>query len=431
MGRLVRLAVPALLGVLVTGSLTACTSEPAPTDVTVAWADATHQQVRVTWKESGDQPNKVSVDGVAAAPPDIVQYLSADTPNTTLLRALDFPKDGTFRISVVIGSLSGGITSKPGLSPMFDTDGPAAPVLTSVGTRRDGGVEVAWRPGSQAEDFTPGDPLDVKGLITTFVPTVNGAGPYQGRPLAAAGRSQRQVITGVDPPFLFNVRAGNEWGGSYGASVVADTTTTTAVYPRLTVFSLATPIRGRVTRHRLVCHDGACAAAAMPGPGLPVVLQARTAESKPWAAVATTRTRAGGTFYFAPRSPGVRQYRVVSATYTGSPWMAFGSRSGAGVIGARVRVWSRFSAPVARYRQQVTATVRIWPARSVRTTFQRWNGRGWVNVKYVAVRNGVGSYRFTALMRGSYGFRFVVPSVTYAGRTITGYSTRSMVLTTR
>ncbi len=431
MGRPVRLAAPALLGVLLAGSLAACTSDPAPTDVIVAWADSTHQQIRVTWKDSGSQPNKVSVEGVASASPDIVQYLSSDAPNSALLQAQDFPKDGTFRVSVVVGSMSGGISSKTGQSPMFDTDGPAAPVLTTVDTRDNGAVEVAWRPGSQAEDFTPGDPLDVNGADTSFVPMVNSAGESDGRPLSGATRANRQVIEGIAPPFLFNVRAANEWGGSYGAQVVADTTTTTAVFPRLTVFSLATPIRGRVTRHRVVCHDGACGVEPMPGPGLPVVLQARTAESKPWAAVAITRTTDGGTFYFGPRSPGVRQYRVVAATYTGSPWMAFGSVSGSSVIGARVRVWTSFSAPVARMRQQVTASVRVWPARNVRTTFQRWNGRGWVSVKYVGVRNGVGSYRFTALMRGSYGFRFVVPPVTYAGRTISGYATRSMVLTTR
>jgi hypothetical protein len=431
MRRPVRLAAPALLVVLMAGSLTACTSDPAPADVAVAWADSSHQQIRVTWKDSGNQPNKVSVEGVASESPDIVQYLSSDAPNSTLLRALDFPKDGTFRVSVVVGSMSGGTSSKAGRSPMFDTDGPAAPVLTSVGTRDDGAVDVAWRPGTQAEDFTPGDPLDVRGVTTSFVPMITTAGATEGVPLSGATRTNRQMIQGIAPPFLFGVRTANEWGTSNGASVVADTTTTAAVYPRLTVFSLATPIRGRVTRHRVVCHDGGCGVEAMPGPGLPVVLQARTAESKPWAAVATTRTAEGGTFYFGPRSPGVRQYRVVAATYTGSPWMAFGSSSGAGVIGARVRVWTSFSAPVARLRQQVTASVRVWPARNVRTTFQRWNGRGWVNVKYVVVRNGVGSYRFTALMRGSYGFRFVVPPFTYAGRAMTGYATRSMVLTTR
>lgn len=430
MGRLARRAVPVVLAATLAGSLTACTSEPAPTDVAVAWADASHASVRVTWKESGDQPNKISVEGVAAAAPDIVQYIPAEAANTVLLRALDFPKDGTFRVSVVIGSLSGGITSKAALSPMFDTDGPAAPVLGSVSSVK-GGVLVNWRPGQAGEDFTPGDPLDVKKPVITFGAMVNGAGAQGLKPLAAAGRTQRQLIKGVRPPYLFNVRAVNEWGSTYGASVVADTTTTSAAYPRLTVFSLATPIRGRVTRHRLTCHDGTCAPVAMPGPGLPVVLQARADASKPWAAVSSTRTRAGGTFYFAPRSPGARQYRAVATTYTGSPWMAFGSPAAPGSIGSRVRVWTRFDHNVVRYKQPVTAVVRIWPSVSTRAVFQRWNGRNWVSVKNVAIRNGVGSYRFSALMRGSYGYRFAVPTVRYAGRPVVGYSTVSMVLTTR
>ena len=433
MGHLTRRVVPVVpvvLAATLAGTLTACTSEPAPTNVAVAWADASRASVKVTWTESGDHPNKISVEGVAAAAPDIVQYISGDAPNSVLLRALDFPKDGTFRVSVMIGSVSGGITSKAGLSPMFDTDGPGAPVLGSARSVK-GGVLVDWRPGQAAEDFTPGDPLDVGKPVTTFAASVNGPGAAGRKPVGAASNARRQLIKGVRPPYLFNVRAANEWGSTYGASVVADTTTTSAAYPRLTVFSLATPIRGRVTRHRLTCHDATCAPVAMPGPGLPVVLQARADASKPWAAVASTRTRAGGTFYFAPRSPGTRQYRAVATTYTGSPWLAFGSSAAPGSIGSRVRVWTRFDHNVVRYKQPVVAAVRIWPAVSTTAVYQRWNGRNWVSVKNGAIRNGVGTYRFTALMRGSYGFRFAVPTVRSAGRPVVGYSTTSMVLTTR
>lgn len=425
-----RFACIAVLGVLAGGSLTACTSEPAPTDVAVAWSDASRRMIRVTWKEGGSQPNKVSVQGVAAAPPDIVQYIDSSAPNSTLLRAAEFPPDGTFRVSVELGSLSGGITSKPGVSPMFDTDGPARPVLTSVRLPKSGGIQVGWRAGAPQEDFTPGDPLDVARPSTAFVPTVTRAGQRQVKALAGAGSSNRHLIKGVRPPFLFNVRATNEWGATYGGSVVADTTSTTAAFPSRTVFSLATPIRGRVTRHRLVCRDGGCAPEALPGPGLSVVLQARGSASQPWAAVATTRTRAGGAYYFAPRSPGTRQYRVLAATSTGT-WMAFGSGSSAGTTGSRVRVWFRFSVPRPRYKQRVTASVRIWPARNTTATLQRWNGRAWVSVKYVALRNGSGSYAFTALMKGSYGYRVVVPTVSYAGKPVLGYATPSTVLTTR
>jgi hypothetical protein len=420
------------VAVVVTGSLlVACTSEPAPADVRVAWADASRKNVKVTWSESGTQPNKISVEGVVVASPEATRYVRADQPNEALIPASDFPMNGNFRVSVSIGSTQDGITSKPGLSPMFDTDGPVPPVLTSVQNVHGTAVMVEWRRGAPTEDYTPGDPLDVQSASTSFEPTVVGAGPLKSRPLAGLGRSTRHLIKDVRPPFRFTVRAVNEWGTMYGASVVGDTTTTTASFPRQTVFSMATPVRGRVTRHRLVCRESGCESEPLPGPGLPVVLQARTNASSPWTYAGRTTTGAGGTFYVSTRSPGTRQYRVVALNWDGSPWVAFGSTSSAATTGSRVRVWPRFSKPVVRYRERVTAAVRTLPRSNTTAVLQRWNGRGWIGVKNVAVRNGVGTYTFTALMRGSYGYRFVVRTVRYGGRTVHGYATHSVVLTTR
>jgi len=418
--------------VAVTGSLlVACTSEPAPTDVRVSWADASLTNVKVTWSESGTQPNKISVEGVVVASPEATRYVGADQPNQALLPASDFPMNGNFRVAVSIGSTSGGITSKPGLSPMFDTDGPVPPQLSSVHNPGGTAVLVEWRPGAPAEDYTPGDPLDVNTPTTTFVPTVVGAGPLAARPLAGSGGSTRHLIKDVQPPFRFTVRGANEWGTTYGASVVGDTTTTKASFPRQTVFGMSTPIRGRVTRYRLVCRESSCAAEPVPGEGLPVVLQARTNASGPWTYVGRTRTGAGGTFYISVPSPGTRQYRVLTSNWDGSPWVAFGSASSAATTASRVRVWPRFSKPVVRYRERVTAVVRTLPRANTTAVMQRWNGRGWIGFKNVAVRNGIGTYTFTSVLRGSYGFRFVVRSVRYGGRTVHGYATWSIVLTTR
>lgn len=413
--------------------LAACTSEPAPTDVTVTWADPARKQVRVTWSEQGSQPNKITVEGVAAAPPEALQYLAADKPNQVLIPASLFPVNGTFRVAVSIGSTSGGITSKPGLSPMFDTDGPVAPVLTSVHNPGGTAVQVEWRPGAAAEDYTPGDPLDVKVQSTGYVPLVVGAGQFAARPLAAgSGRFTKYLISNLRAPYRFTVRAVNEWGTTYGASVVADTTTTTAAIPSQSVYSMPTPIRGRVTRHRLVCQSGRrCTAEALPGPGLPVVLQARTDTSHGWVPVGTTRTGAGGTFYIGVTSPGIRQYRVVTPNWDGSPWVAFGSSSGMGTTTSRVRVWARFLKPYVAYGQPAVASIVVWPRVNTTAVLQRWNGRGWIGVKNVPVHGGVGLYSFTAVLRGPFGYRFVVPPVRYQGHTVLGWETGSFVLVTR
>ena len=428
---MVRRAAAVLTLTLAAASLTACTSEPAPTGVTVSWADATRKFVKVTWSESDSQPNKVTVVGVAAAPPDVVEYVRAEQPNQILIRATDFPLNGNFQVAVSVGSTSGGITSKPGLSPMFDTDGPVEPVLASVHNPGGNVVQVEWRPGAVTEDYTPGDPLDVKTPSTSFVPLVVGAGRLEARQLTGAGRATRQVIRNVRPPYRFTVRAVNEWGTTYGASVVADTTTTTAAIPTRSVYSLTTPIRGRVTRHRLVCRDGRCATESVPGTGLPVVLQARSDASHPWIPAGTTRTGAGGTFYIPAKSPGVRQYRVIAQNWDGSPWVAFGSASTAGTTASRVRVWARFSKYQLTYGQHAIASVVVWPRVNTTALLQRWNGRGWIGVKNVAVHNGIGLYTFSAVLRGPFGYRFVVPAVQYDGRTVLGWETESFVLVTR
>jgi hypothetical protein len=416
---------------LTAASLAACTSEPPPTGVTVAWADASRKQVKVTWSESGSQPNKITVQGVAAAPPDVVEYVPADGPDQVLIAASDFPMNGNFQVAVSIGSTAGGITSKPGLSPMFDTDGPVAPVLTSVHNPGGTAVQVGWRPGPVPEDYTPGDPLDVLASSTSYVPMVVGQGPLSARQLTGAGRSYRHLIHDVRPPYRFTVRAVNEWGTTYGAAMVADTTTTTAAIPSRSVYSLTTPIRGRVTRHRLVCRAGRCAAEALPGTGLPVVLQARSDASHPWTPAGSTRTGVGGTFYIAARSPGVRQYRAVVQNWDGSPWVAFGSSSEPGTTASRVRVWARFSQQQLNYGQRAIASVVVWPRVDTTAMLQRWNGRGWIGVKNVALHNGIGLYSFTAVLRGPFGYRFVVPAVRYGGRTVLGWETESFVLVTR
>jgi outer membrane protein assembly factor BamB len=65
-----------------------------------------------------------------------------------------------------------------------------------------------------------------------------------------------------------------------------------------------------------------------------------------------------------------------------------------------------------RKGQHVTARLTMAARNSVRTTLQRWNGSAWVNVKWVYLKNGTGSYTFVAATKGTVRWRFVVPAST-------------------
>lgn len=409
-----------------------CSSDSAPAGVSVGWADPAHQAIRVTWTESGSYPNKIAIEGIARQSPSTQVYTRPEEPDSVLLPTSGFPLGGDYRIAVSVGAATGAATSPAGRSPAFDTDGPVPPRLTSVRARGGGAVLVRWGQGPWPEDFTPGDPLDLPATTTRFAPTVRVAGQERYQELRPLGRSAQYRLASLRPPYRFQVRAVNEWGATWGANLAGDTTTVTARIQTQSVFGAPLVVRGRVVRQRLVCTDGHCASRWQPAPGVPVVLQTRDSPVLPWEAAGITRARAGGAFRLAPPAPGNRQYRVVASTQVGPTAVAYGSMTGVTSSRTRARALSAgFDVPVARYGQRVTATLRMVPATSIRATLQRWNGRTWIGFAYTQVRGGVATYAFSTRLRGSFGYRFVVPTTVYDGRAVAGISTASFVLTTR
>src|SRR4051812_41185103 len=123
MGKVVAVAFAVLLGA---AALTACSSDPMPTGVTIGWSDKSRQAVQVSWKDS-DAPNRITIQGVVSTSPSYVKYLPASEPNTWAIPTSAFPPDGNYKIAVEIGTSIGGVSSKAALSPLFDTDGPRRP----------------------------------------------------------------------------------------------------------------------------------------------------------------------------------------------------------------------------------------------------------------------------------------------------------------
>jgi len=409
-----------------------CTLEPAPAAVTIGWSDSSRRGITVSWDESGDVPNKISIEGVVTASPAYLKYTKAGEPNTVTLPRSAFPVDGNYRIAVTHGTPAGGSVSRPGYSPMFDTDGPVAPTVVSA-LRSGNAVLVRWRAGSQTEDYTPGDPLDLPKAKQLFSPAVGRAG----KALQILGRNTsatQRLLKNVRPPYRFQVLAANEWGSVWGAEVTADTTAVKVQIPATAAYGLSTVVRGQVTQNRLVCQTERCTVQPVPASaGLPVVLHARDRESGPWRAVGHATTKVGGYYVISGPSPGTRMYRVVApTTIRAAASISVGSTSAARVTRVSVRLMSAgFSGGNTKRRgQAATAVVGFAPAVNGRAMLQFWNGTRWVNARWVPVRAGRASATFGATRPGVAGYRYVIPPVVYAGRPLAGINTGSFVLRT-
>ncbi|MFC0626947.1 hypothetical protein [Kribbella deserti] len=426
-------SLPALVAIVVPVLCVAgCSTEPSPTSVTVAWSDASRRGITVSWAEPSDVPNKVSIEGVVTASPSYLKYTKAGEPNTVTLPRSAFPVDGNFRIAVTHGTPSSGSLSKPGHSPMFDTDGPVEPVVTGV-TRSGNAVLVRWRAGSRTVDYTPGDPLDLPAGRQLFSPAVGQAG----KALRILGRNTsatQRLITNVRPPYRFQVMAANEWGTTWGAVVTADTTAIKAQIPGTAAYGASTLVRGQVTQNRLVCQTSKCGVQPVPAEaGILVVLHARDRMSAPWRAVGRTRTKPGGFYFISVPSPGTRMYRAVAPTSIRSAaQVAVGSTSTAKVTRTRVRLIAAGFAGgnVKRRGQAALAMVSFAPAINGRAMLQYWNGRAWSNAGWVPVRAGRAVKQFGATRPGVAGYRYVIPPLVHAGRPIEGVATGSFVLRT-
>jgi hypothetical protein len=417
----------AVLAVVVGSVLLAgCSSDKAPSAVTVGWADKSHQAVRVSWQDSG-MPNRISIEGVVTASPSYVKYLGADEPNTWAIPAAAFPPDGNYRIAVAVGTSNGGVTSKPARSPMFDTDGPVRPIGAQARSSGDNLV-VTWRSAPPVQDFTPGDPLDVPAGRQTYVPVLGTVG----RPLRVVGpgtTAHRQVLKKVRPPFLFQLRATNEWSAVAGVEISVRTSATSVAVPTVARFGLPVQLRGRTVQQQVSCEESRCTAGRTTTAGLPLVVLAQSKPGGPWVTAGRGTTRAGGHFVVRAVMPGTRAYRVYAPAASRRGQLSTASMSTAATTRSLLQVSAGFVHGNVKHRNEVvTAAVTARPALTGRAIVQFWTGKAWVNVKAVPITRGRATVTFRATRPGAFAYRFFLPGTTYAGRPVFGTATRSLVL---
>src|SRR5690349_3336883 len=238
-------------------SLTACASDPAPSDVAVAWAPKGRAAVLVTWKDT-NLPNRITIEGVLSESPSYVKYIPAGDPNRWEIPTSAFPSDGNYKVAVATGTSQGGVTSKLAKSPVFDTDGPVRPTAAAVAPQGRG-VLIRWSVPAAPQDFTPNDPLDVKGMKTQrYVPMVGRPGQLL-KVIGPATTSNRQVIKSIKPPYAFQLRTTNEWSTRIGGQVLGLTSSISGAVPPLAQFSVPIRVRGRVILHQVGCDpDSPC-----------------------------------------------------------------------------------------------------------------------------------------------------------------------------
>jgi hypothetical protein len=411
-------------------TLTACSSDPVPTGVTIGWSDKSRQSVQVSWKDS-DAPNRVTIQGVVSTSPSYVKYLPASEPNTWAIPTSAFPPDGNYKIAVEIGTSIGGVSSKAALSPMFDTDGPLRPSdAVAVPSGKD--VVVTWKVPPPEQDFSPGDPLDVPHDSQLYVPVVGTPGqPF--RDIGAGTTSNRQVVKNLRPPYFFQLRATNEWTSLTGGAIAARTSSSSISAPSLWTFGSQMTLRGRTVLQQVSCADSSCVQQQTTAPGLPVVLQAQSRPGGPWVEAGRGVTQLGGWFDLRVTAAGSRNYRAYLPLTSRAGFLVAPSASSASLSRSRVQLThAGYAGGNVRNRNDVvTAVVTVRPIANQQAIFQFWTGKAWASVKQTPIKNGQASLAFKATRPGTFAYRFLVPGSQYQGTPVYGYATPSMVLRVR
>ncbi|GAA0457258.1 hypothetical protein Ade02nite_06290 [Paractinoplanes deccanensis] len=289
-------------------------TEPAPANVTVAWASPAHDAVVVAWDETGDVRNRVALvlpDGSATAVATLT--VEAGRPNVSELPGFGGLVDHDFRVAVTVVDDNDEVLSEPGLSPAFDTNRPPLPVIETVSPRADGTVAFSWRSG-ELVDTTPGDPLDVPAEVPArFIPVASFSdfNDYQElvpQPITATSF----VVPDRQKPYNVGVRTPpNEWSFS-GVSAPVHGTRVTATIPKKVPAGGKLTVTGKAISLVRACDPGPCWSIERADAGRLLRLESRAGAGAAWQPVATTRARADGAFTFGLKFPGARDYRVVA-----------------------------------------------------------------------------------------------------------------------
>ncbi|MBU2665743.1 hypothetical protein KOI35_19725 [Actinoplanes bogorensis] len=284
-------------------------TEPAPTNVTLAWTSAAHTEAVITWDETGDVRNQIDIVFADGRTTHIAsKFAEAGQPNRVPLFAGLFDQD--YRILVRVVDADGAELSEPASSPEFDTDREPAATITLVQPREDGSILMRWKPGAYT-DPNPGDPLDVPAdLPYRYRPVASQPSFNEYDQLAEPTTETSFVVPAREAPMRVGLRnVPNEWYGYNGISAAVEGTKLTGV---VTATGGTVRATGKAVRTVRACDPGPCWTEDNADNGRALTLQSRAGAGSPWQTVATGRTRADGSYSLAGDFAGAAGYRVVA-----------------------------------------------------------------------------------------------------------------------
>jgi hypothetical protein len=296
----------------------AAPTEPAPTDVTLAWNSSAHDGATITWSETGDVRNRVDV--VAADGSTIgenPQYTEAGQPNGVPLQRLAV--DTSYRVEVRVVDAAGNVLSEPGFSPDFDTDRQPPAVITTVVPHEDGSILMTWEPGKY-NDPNPGDPLDVPPVLPyKYIPIASTVPVDEYDELSGPTAARRFLVPSRQSPVDVGLRAvPNEWSYQTGGdpTLSVQGTGLTATIPHTATIGGKLTITGKSERLVRFCSHFWCQVDTYDDGGRGLQVQSRTSAGAAWHTVATTRAGKTGTFSVKVPFAASADYRVVAPVVT-------------------------------------------------------------------------------------------------------------------
>jgi hypothetical protein len=416
------------LALLVTASTVAVPAHAAGTGigaVTVAWSDATHTKVRITWTETTPVANTVDLATWIDNP---IGTTTAAQPNEVLVPVTRFPQthaDGKHYVTV---SGPDGVKAR---SVDFDAYVYAPERATLSFPTYD---HLAWSvPADTSVDGTPNDPLDLP-TQTTYLVETRFDDPKQDdvecTPLpTTTSPVPNGQIARPSTPVSLEIHTRNEWGPSTDGTwdLIDLTSGVTIAAPASSPLGGNTTLTGQVNVSGLDVsgRPPSCTQYETASPFTPVIVQQRTSPTAPWTVVGSTKADNTGKYSATFRNPGHREYRVVVAGQALNGHTLFGGDSATKAVRAATRVVSaKFIQPVVNLGTQPQAYLWVDPAGSQQAALQFKNASGaWQGLTYKTLSSGRGLVAFPWNKRGATPFRWWVPASATADATYSGVFT--------
>ncbi|ADB33971.1 hypothetical protein Kfla_4955 [Kribbella flavida DSM 17836] len=383
--------------------------------VTIGWADATHELIKITWTETTAAANTLTLhtdDPETAA----VRFgtTTADQPNEYLVdpTQLGYTADPRHTSWILVSDGTATTARSVDFDRFHHAQRGAA--LSFAGDR------VRWTaPADTSVDGTPGDPLDLPKAYT-YQPMQrvddDPVGNYECKDTELPATTERTgLVPNPGTAYDLFLTMTNEWGtADVGYLQVGTTQTVTADGPAATAYGATTTIKGHA-EGTVMFEQGrppVCDEVRVDLSNQPLTVQQRTSSTAPWTVVGTVRTTVNGDYTAVVKNPGHRQYRVVRPNTAAFESAWYGGTSGVITVRSLTRVVSaKFIQPVVRLGTRPQAYLWVDPAGTQKAALQFRNAAGaWQGVTYKTLYAGRGLVSFPWNRRGTTRFRWWVPA---------------------